>query len=48
MTAGEIEDSLQRQILLHDILTRIINAIAELDPNDDQGREWILEQLNDE
>ncbi|WP_373653280.1 hypothetical protein [Schlesneria sp. DSM 10557] len=48
MTLQEVEESLATQVERHRVLKLIIVALKELEANDDEGREWVMDMLNDE
>lgn len=44
-TVEQVEESLQTQIKRHEALKKILAIVAELRDADDEGADWVLEQI---
>lgn len=44
-TVEEVEESLNRQVARHEVLKKILQVIGDLREKDDEGADWVLEQL---
>ena len=45
MTIPEVEASLKAQIKRHEVLMKIIELITDLRKTDEEGADWVIEQV---
>ncbi|WP_397570382.1 hypothetical protein [Schlesneria sp. T3-172] len=46
-TIEEVEASLAKQVERHRVLKLILTALNELQKEDEDGAEWVVEQINE-
>lgn len=44
-TTDEVDESLKVQVRRHEALKAILQLVADLRKEDDEGADWVLEQL---
>jgi hypothetical protein len=46
-TTDEVDASLQQQVKRHEALKKILQLIADLRKQDDEGADWVVEQIGE-
>jgi hypothetical protein len=46
-TTEQVEESLAQQVTRHELLKSILKSIAELRKTDEDGADWVLEQISE-